>query len=55
MSRNAKNKARVFANNAYAVKTAWEISKKRVIHTAVYSITGYVEWIFMSIFSFGML
>ena len=50
MSRNAKNKARVFANNAYAVKTVWEISKKRVIHTAVYSITGYVEWIFMSIF-----
>lgn len=50
MSGNTKSKARVFANNAYAVKTVWEISKKRVIHTAVYSITGYVEWIFMSIF-----
>lgn len=50
MSRNAKSKARVFANNAYAVKTVWEISKKRVIHTAFYSITGYIEWIFMSIF-----
>ncbi|MBD5156867.1 MAG: ABC transporter ATP-binding protein [Butyrivibrio sp.] len=50
MSRSTKSKARVFANNAYAVKTVWEISKKRVIHTAVYSITGYVEWIFMSIF-----
>lgn len=45
-----KSKARIFANNAYAVKNVWQISKKRVIHTAVYSIMGYVEWIFMSIF-----
>lgn len=50
MSRNKKKKARVFANNAYAVKTVWGISKKRVIHTAVHAIVGYVEWIFMSIF-----
>ena len=50
MSKNKKSKARVFANNAYAVKTVWDISKKRVIHTAVYAIVGYVEWIFMSIF-----
>ncbi|MBD5483377.1 MAG: ABC transporter ATP-binding protein [Lachnospiraceae bacterium] len=50
MSRNKKRKARVFANNAYAVKTVWGISKKRVIHTAVHAIVGYVEWIFMSIF-----
>ncbi|MBD5531196.1 MAG: ABC transporter ATP-binding protein [Lachnospiraceae bacterium] len=50
MSRNKKSRARVFANNAYAVKTVWGISKKRVIHTAVYAIVGYVEWIFMSIF-----
>ncbi|MDE6419756.1 MAG: ABC transporter ATP-binding protein/permease [Lachnospiraceae bacterium] len=50
MSKNKKRKARVFANNAYAVKTVWGISKKRVIHTAVYAIVGYVEWIFMSIF-----
>lgn len=41
---------RVFGNNAYAVKNVWRISKKRVIHTAIYSIAGYVEWIFMSIF-----
>ena len=50
MSKNEKNKARIFANNAYAVKTVWSISQKRVIHTALYSIAGYVEWIFMSIF-----
>ena len=37
-------------NNAYAVKTVWDISKSRVIHTAISSIIGYVEWIFMSIF-----
>ena len=48
--KNKKSKARVFANNSYAVKTVWEISKKRVIHTALYSIVGYVEWIFMSVF-----
>ncbi|MDE5577876.1 MAG: ABC transporter ATP-binding protein/permease, partial [Oscillospiraceae bacterium] len=50
MSKKEKSKARIFANNAYAVKTVWSISKKRVIHTAVYSIAGYAEWIFMSIF-----
>ena len=43
-------KIRIFANNAYAVKTVWQISKSRVIHTAIGSIIGYVEWIFMSIF-----
>lgn len=45
-----KSRARVFANNAYAVKTIWGISKKRVIHTVMNSIVGYAEWIFMSIF-----
>lgn len=45
-----KSKARVFANNAYAVKTVWGISKRRVIHTVINSIAGYAEWIFMSIF-----
>lgn len=50
MNKNKKSKARTFANNAYAVKTVWRISKKRVIHTALHSISGYVEWIFMSIF-----
>ncbi len=50
MKEKRESKARIFANNAYAVKTVWQISKRRVIHTALYSITGYVEWIFMSIF-----
>ena len=45
-----KNKARIFANNAYAVKTVWQLSKRRVLHTALYSVAGYAEWIFMSIF-----
>lgn len=47
---NNKRKWKTFANNAYAVKTVWELSKRRVIHTALYSVVGYVEWIFMSIF-----
>ena len=46
-----KNKAKIFANNAYAVKTVWGISKPRVIHTALSSVFGYAEWIFLSIFS----
>ncbi|MBQ8040890.1 MAG: ABC transporter ATP-binding protein, partial [Lachnospiraceae bacterium] len=45
-----ESKVRIFTNNAYAVKTVWNISKSRVIHTAINSILGYVEWIFMSIF-----
>lgn len=45
-----ENKLRIFANNAYAVKTVWDISKRRVIHTAVSSLADYAEWIFMSIF-----
>lgn len=43
-------KVKIFANNAYAVKTVWQLSKKRVLHTALHSIVGYAEWIFMSIF-----
>ena len=43
-------KTRIFINNFYALKTVWQISKSRVIHTALASIVGYVEWIFMSIF-----
>lgn len=50
MEKEPKNKVRVFANNAYAVKTVWEISPKRVVHTAVSVVAGYAEWIFMSIF-----
>ncbi|MBQ8904487.1 MAG: ABC transporter ATP-binding protein [Oscillospiraceae bacterium] len=50
MKEKKTGKIRIFANNAYAVKTVWQISKSRVIHTAIGSIIGYVEWIFMSIF-----
>ncbi len=50
MKEKEKNKVRIFANNAYAVKTVWHISKRRVIHTALHSAAGYAEWIFMSIF-----
>ncbi len=50
MKSKKENKLRIFANNAYAVKTVWQISKSRVIHTAVGSVADYTEWIFMSIF-----
>lgn len=50
MEPKKKSRIKVFANNAYAVRTVWEISKKRVIHTAINSIAGYAEWIFVSIF-----
>ena len=50
MKNREKNKVRIFANNAYAVKTVWEISRSRVIHTALATIAGFAEWIFMSIF-----
>lgn len=50
MKDKKESKFRIFANNVYAVKTVWQISKSRVIHTAIGSIIGYVEWIFMSIF-----
>ncbi len=50
MKDKKESKFRIFANNAYAVKTVWDISKSRVMHTAIGSIIGYVEWIFMSIF-----
>ena len=43
-------KLKTFSNNSYAVKTVWQISKSRVIHTALKSLSGYFEWIFMSIF-----
>ncbi|MBQ8567986.1 MAG: ABC transporter ATP-binding protein [Oscillospiraceae bacterium] len=45
-----QSRLRIFSNNAYAVKTVWSISKSRVIHTAINSVLGYGEWIFMSIF-----
>ncbi len=50
MKDKKESKIRIFANNAYAVKTVWEISKSRVIHIAIGSILGYAEWIFRSIF-----
>ncbi|MDE6728348.1 MAG: ABC transporter ATP-binding protein/permease [Oscillospiraceae bacterium] len=45
-----ENKGRIFANNAYAVKTVWGISKTRVVNIALNSIIRYAGWIFMSIF-----
>lgn len=45
-----KEKPKLFLNNLYAVKTVWGISKARVIHTALSSVAGYAEWIFMSVF-----
>ena len=45
-----KEKLKLAYNNLYIIKIIWRISKKRIIHTAIGSIIGYVEWIFMSIF-----
>lgn len=50
MQEEKKNKLLFLVNNIYAVKKVWQISKKRVVHTIVYSTIGYVEWIFISIF-----
>ncbi len=50
MEPKKKSRIKVFANNAYAVRTVWEISRQRVIHTAINSVAGYAEWIFVSIF-----
>ena len=45
-----KEKLKLAYNNLYIIKIIWRISKKRIIHTAIGSVIGYVEWIFMSIF-----
>ncbi|MBQ7980182.1 MAG: ABC transporter ATP-binding protein, partial [Oscillospiraceae bacterium] len=45
-----QSKVRIFANNFYAVKTVWSISKSRVIHMMIDKVAGYIEWIFMAIF-----
>jgi ATP-binding cassette subfamily B protein len=45
-----ESRFRIFANNAYAVKTVWGLSKKRVITNAAVSIAGYAEWVLTSIF-----
>jgi ATP-binding cassette subfamily B protein len=50
MKQKKEGRFRIFANNAYAVKTVWDISKKRVINIAVLSVLGYAEWVFTSIF-----
>lgn len=50
MEPEKKSRIKVFANNAYAVRTVWEISRQRVILTAINSVAGYAEWIFVSIF-----
>ncbi|MDR0502835.1 MAG: ABC transporter ATP-binding protein/permease [Treponema sp.] len=38
------------ANNMYAIKLLWSISRKRVIHTALISFFGYMIWTFYSTF-----
>ena len=43
-------KSRLLANNIYGLKTIWQISKSRVIHTALSELTNYASWIFYSIF-----
>lgn len=50
MKEKKESKVRIFANNFYAVKTVWSISKSRIIHIMIDNITGYAEWIFMAIF-----
>lgn len=37
-------------NNIYALKTGWDLSRSRVIHSAIISISGYFEWLFYSTF-----
>ena len=50
MKDKKENKIRIFANNFYALKTLWGISKSRIIHMIIDNIAGYAEWIFMAIF-----
>jgi len=45
-----KSNPKILANNIYAVKTIWKISKRRIFHTALNISGGYFEWIFFSIF-----
>jgi ATP-binding cassette subfamily B protein len=44
------SRLRIFANNIYAVKTIWSISKSRIINTALDAITDYAGWLFFTIF-----
>lgn len=44
------SKFKTFANNIYALKTIWHISRKRVVHTVINVFSGYAEWLFFSIF-----
>ena len=39
-----------FKQNKFAVKTLWNISKSRVIHSATTGAIGYFEWLFGTIF-----
>jgi ATP-binding cassette subfamily B protein len=45
-----ESRFRIFANNAYAVKTVWGLSKSRVFSCAVTNFIGYAEWVLTSIF-----
>ncbi len=45
-----KNNWGIISNNFYAVKTVWDASRSRVIHSALTFLAGNVEKVFMSIF-----
>ena len=38
------------ANNIFAIKLLWSVSKRRVIHIAFISLFGYMTWMFFSTF-----
>ncbi|MDR2531875.1 MAG: ABC transporter ATP-binding protein/permease [Oscillospiraceae bacterium] len=38
------------ANNLYAIKLLWSVSRRRVIHMALTSFLGYMTWMFYSVF-----
>jgi ATP-binding cassette subfamily B protein len=44
-----ESRFRIFANNAYAVKTVWGLSKSRVFSCALINLIGYAEWVLSSI------
>ncbi|MDR1669748.1 MAG: ABC transporter ATP-binding protein/permease [Oscillospiraceae bacterium] len=48
--KKSSSKLKIFANNTYAVKTVWRLSRARVVHTMLNAMAGYAEWLFFSIF-----
>lgn len=41
---------KAICNNFYAIKMCFQISKSRVVHTAITRVFGYFSWLFYSIF-----